>query len=116
MPWVPSAASNLLRCILPAGAGLLMADDIDMGHTRALLPLDSAPDPGRQPGAAKLSVPETEKLVTADRRSGKRWPRHPTAICRVSGRNSPTGLARQSRSRSNKKKVQAVTLHFRQSR
>jgi ParB family chromosome partitioning protein len=61
------AASNLLRLLqlVPAVQDLLMADEIDMGHARALLPL---------PGAAQiqiaqrvvqkgLSVRETERLA-----------------------------------------------------
>ena len=62
-----SAASNLLRLLnlTPPVQQMLMAGDLDMGHARALLGLDS----GQQVASAteivakKLSVREAEKLV-----------------------------------------------------
>jgi ParB family chromosome partitioning protein len=61
------AASNLLRLLnlaLPVRE-LLMAGDLDMGHARALLPLDGANQVGlaNQVAAKRLSVRETEKLA-----------------------------------------------------
>jgi ParB family chromosome partitioning protein len=62
-----SAVSNLLRLINLAGPvqTMLMAGDIDMGHARALLAVDSASQIGlaNQVVAKRLSVRETEKLV-----------------------------------------------------
>jgi ParB family transcriptional regulator, chromosome partitioning protein len=63
-----SAASNLLRLLnLTAPVQqMLMAGDIEMGHARALLALDAAQQilAANQVAAKKLSVRETEKLVT----------------------------------------------------
>lgn len=61
------AASNLLRLLqlAPAVQELLMAGDIDMGHARALLPLDGATQiqlANRAAGRG-LSVREVERLV-----------------------------------------------------
>jgi ParB family chromosome partitioning protein len=62
-----SAVSNLLRLINLAGPvqTMLMASDIDMGHARALLAVDSATQIGlaNEVIARRLSVRETEKLV-----------------------------------------------------
>jgi len=61
------AASNLLRLLNLAGAvqELLMAGDIDMGHARAILPLDGASQiqVANHVAARGLSVRETERLV-----------------------------------------------------
>lgn len=61
------AASNLLRLLqlAPPVQELLMAGDIDMGHARALLPLDGAAQIGLANliAARGLSVRETERLV-----------------------------------------------------
>ncbi|HET6599403.1 MAG TPA: ParB/RepB/Spo0J family partition protein [Burkholderiaceae bacterium] len=63
-----SAASNLLRLLNLAEPvqHMLMAGDIDMGHARALLPLDGAEQilGATQIAARKLSVREAEKLAT----------------------------------------------------
>jgi len=63
-----SAASNLLRLLNLSDPvqQLLMAGDIDMGHARALLPLDGAQQilAAGEVVAKKLSVREAEKLVT----------------------------------------------------
>jgi len=63
-----SAVSNLLRLINLAQPvqTMLMAGDIDMGHARALLAVDSAHQItlANQVIAKRLSVRETEKLVT----------------------------------------------------
>ncbi len=62
-----SAASNLLRLLNLSEAvqQLLMAGDIDMGHARALLPLDGAQQVlcAQQIVAKKLSVRDAERLV-----------------------------------------------------
>jgi ParB family chromosome partitioning protein len=61
------AASNLLRLLNLAKPvqELLMAGDLDMGHARALLPLDGASQIqlGNQVAARQLSVRDTERLV-----------------------------------------------------
>ena len=62
-----SAASNLLRLLnlTESVQQMLMAGDIDMGHARALLPLDGAQQilSATEIFAKKLSVREAEKLV-----------------------------------------------------
>ena len=61
------AASNLLRLLNLAKPvqELLMAGDIDMGHARALLPLDGASQIqlANQVAARQFSVRDTERLV-----------------------------------------------------
>jgi len=74
-----SAASNLLRLLnlTEAVQQMLMAGDIDMGHARALLPLDGAQQIliGTEIVAKKLSVREAEKLVArASASSGRQAP------------------------------------------
>ena len=63
-----SAVSNLLRLMNLAAPvqTMLMAGDIDMGHARALLAVDAASQISlaNQVVAKRLSVRETEKLVT----------------------------------------------------
>ncbi len=63
-----SAVSNLLRLLNLAKPvqTMLMASDIDMGHARALLATDAATqiNLANQVVAKRLSVRETEKLVT----------------------------------------------------
>jgi len=62
-----SAATNLLRLLnlTPPVQQMLMAGDLDMGHARALLALESAPQilAANEIAARKLSVREAEKLV-----------------------------------------------------
>ena len=62
-----SAASNLLRLLNLAEPvqQMLMAGDLDMGHARALLPLEGAQQiiSANEVVAKKLSVREAEKLV-----------------------------------------------------
>lgn len=62
-----SAASNLLRLLHLAEPvqQMLMAGDLDMGHARALLPLEPAQQilSAHEIAAKKLSVREAEKLV-----------------------------------------------------
>lgn len=68
-----SAVSNLLRLLNLAKSvqTMLMAGDIDMGHARALLAVDAATQIqlANQVVAKRLSVRETEKLVTRAEKS-----------------------------------------------
>ena len=73
-----SAASNLLRLLNLAEPvqGMLMAGDIDMGHARALLPLDKAVQitTAHEIAAKKLNVREAEKLVAKVQGAGRQAP------------------------------------------
>ncbi len=74
-----SAASNLLRLLHLSEPvqQLLMAGDIEMGHARALLPLDGAQQilSATEIVARKLSVREAEKLVArTSARAGRQAP------------------------------------------
>ena len=74
-----SAASNLLRLLnlTEPVQQMLMAGDIDMGHARALLPLEGAQQilNATEIVAKKLSVREAEKLVArASASSGRQAP------------------------------------------
>lgn len=73
-----SAVSNLLRLINLAGPvqTMLMAGDIDMGHARALLAVDSASqiNLANQVVAKRLSVRDTEKLVTRSQEEDQATP------------------------------------------
>ena len=75
-----SAASNLLRLLNLAAPvqQMLMAGDLEMGHARALLALEPAQQilSANEVAAKKLSVRETEKLVTrqASRNAGRQSP------------------------------------------
>ncbi len=74
-----SAASNLLRLLNLAAPvqQMLMAGDLDMGHARALLPLDGAQQilHANEIVVRKLSVREAEKLVArAAPSSGRQTP------------------------------------------
>ncbi|MEF7616779.1 ParB/RepB/Spo0J family partition protein [Aquincola sp. MAHUQ-54] len=75
-----SAASNLLRLLnlAPPVQQMLMAGDLDMGHARALLPLEPAQQilNANEVVARKLSVREAEKLVarTAGGAGGRQSP------------------------------------------
>jgi len=73
-----SAASNLLRLLNLAAPvqQMLMAGDLDMGHARALLALEAAPQIlcAHEIVAKKLSVREAEKLVTRNQTSGRQAP------------------------------------------
>jgi len=81
-----SAASNLLRLLhlSPAVQQMLLAGDLDMGHARALLPLDAAQQilAANQVTARKLSVREAEQLAArlqAGRGDGSTRARPPAA-------------------------------------
>ncbi|WP_054019159.1 ParB/RepB/Spo0J family partition protein [Piscinibacter sakaiensis] len=73
-----SAASNLLRLLHLAEPvqQMLMAGDLDMGHARALLPLDGAQQilKATEIAAKKLSVREAEKLVARAAGSARQQP------------------------------------------
>ena len=76
-----SAASNLLRLLnlTDAVQQMLMAGDLDMGHARALLPLDGARQilHANEIVSKKLSVREAEKLVaraSANASAGRQAP------------------------------------------
>jgi ParB family transcriptional regulator, chromosome partitioning protein len=73
-----SAASNLLRLLNLASPvqQMLMAGDLDMGHARALLTLDSAQQilSANEIAAKKLSVREAEKLVARAQAGGRQSP------------------------------------------
>lgn len=73
-----SAASNLLRLLNLAEPvqSMLMAGDIDMGHARALLPLDKALQitTAHEVIAKKLNVREAEKLVARVQGAGRQAP------------------------------------------
>jgi ParB family chromosome partitioning protein len=73
-----SAASNLLRLLNLAAPvqQLLMAGDLDMGHARALLPLDNAQQilSATEIVARKLSVRDAERLVARAQNAGRQSP------------------------------------------
>ncbi len=73
-----SAASNLLRLLNLAAPvqQMLMAGDLDMGHARALLSLDSAQQilSANEIVARKLSVRDAEKLVARAQNNGRQSP------------------------------------------
>ena len=73
-----SAASNLLRLLNLSEPvqQMLMAGDIDMGHARALLPLDGAQQilSATEIVAKKLSVRDAEKLVARASASARQKP------------------------------------------
>ncbi len=73
-----SAASNLLRLLNLAEPvqQMLMAGDIDMGHARALLPLEGAQQilQATEIASRKLSVREAEKLVARTAGNGRQRP------------------------------------------
>ncbi|MDR7335740.1 ParB/RepB/Spo0J family partition protein [Roseateles asaccharophilus] len=82
-----SAASNLLRLLNLAAPvqNMLMAGDLDMGHARALLPLDGAVQitTASEIAAKKLSVREAEKLVAKTQGAARQAP-----LLRVKGDKS----------------------------
>ncbi|MCY4745874.1 ParB/RepB/Spo0J family partition protein [Pelomonas sp. UHG3] len=82
-----SAASNLLRLLNLAAPvqNMLMAGDLDMGHARALLPLEGATQitTASEIAAKKLSVREAEKLVAKTQGAARQAP-----LLRVKGDKS----------------------------
>jgi ParB family chromosome partitioning protein len=73
-----SAASNLLRLLNLAEPvqQMLMAGDLDMGHARALLPLERAQQitAATEIAAKKLSVRDAERMVERAGASGRQSP------------------------------------------
>ena len=73
-----SAASNILRLLnlTPPVQQMLLAGDLDMGHARALLGLDSAQQvlTANEIAAKKLSVRDAERLVAKAQGSGRQAP------------------------------------------
>ncbi|CAM3894309.1 ParB/RepB/Spo0J family partition protein [Roseateles saccharophilus] len=73
-----SAASNLLRLLNLSSPvqNMLMAGDLDMGHARALLPLEGAVQitTASEIAARKLSVREAEKLVAKTQGAARQAP------------------------------------------
>ena len=73
-----SAASNLLRLLQlsPSVQKMLLAGDLEMGHARALLSLESAAQvqAAQEVVARKLSVRDTEKLVAKTLNNGRQAP------------------------------------------
>jgi len=71
-----SAASNLLRLLQLAAPvqQMLMAGDLDMGHARALLPLEPAQQilNATEIAAKKMSVRDAEKLVARNQQANGR--------------------------------------------
>ena len=71
-----SAASNLLRLLQLAAPvqQMLMAGDLDMGHARALLPLEAAQQilNATEIAAKKMSVRDAEKLVARNQQANGR--------------------------------------------
>ena len=73
-----SAASNLLRLLnlAPPLQQMLLAGDLEMGHARALLPLDAAQQivSANEVVAKKLSVREAERLAARAQAHGRQTP------------------------------------------
>ena len=111
------AASNLLRLLqlAPQVQELLMAGDIDMGHARALLPLDGAAQVGLANliAARGLSVREAERLVQHELNPKTKLPA-PTPdrdILRLEEEIADR-LGATVKIKANKKGVGAVTIQF----
>lgn len=89
-----SATSNLLRLInlTEPVQTMLLAGDIDMGHARALLAVEAAQQIllANEIIARRLSVRETEKLVTRTVRSQEEG-----AVAQSRTRNAPSGDAKR---------------------
>lgn len=111
------AASNLLRLLQLAEPvqELLMAGDIDMGHARALLPLDGASQIqlANQVAARQLSVRETERLV-AHTLNPRQKPSHPEPsrdLLRLE-EELADNYGATVKIKANKKGAGTITLHF----
>ncbi|MBN8284476.1 ParB/RepB/Spo0J family partition protein [Zoogloea sp.] len=111
------AASNLLRLLqlAPPVQELLMAGDIDMGHARALLPLDGASQVGLANliAARGLSVREAERLVHQALNPKSKQPAPPPDrdILRLEEEIADQ-LGATVKIKANNKGVGAVTIHF----
>ena len=111
------AASNLLRLLqlAPPVQELLMAGDIDMGHARALLPLDGAAQIGLANliAARGLSVREAERLVhqALNPKSKQPAPTPDRDILRLEEEIADQ-LGATVKIKANNKGAGAVTIHF----
>lgn len=111
------AASNLLRLLqlAPPVQELLLAGDIDMGHARALLPLDGAGQVGLANliAARGLSVREAERLVqqALNPKAKLPAPAPDRDILRLE-ENLADQLGASVRIKANKKGIGAVTIQF----
>ncbi|HRH74388.1 ParB/RepB/Spo0J family partition protein [Zoogloea sp.] len=111
------AASNLLRLLqlAPPVQELLMAGDIDMGHARALLPLDGASQVGLANliAARGLSVREAERLVHQALNPKSKQPAPPPDrdILRLEEEIADQ-LGATVKIKANNKGAGAVTIHF----
>ena len=111
------AASNLLRLLqlAPPVQELLMAGDIDMGHARALLPLDGAAQVGLANliAARGLSAREAERLVHQALNPKSKQPAPPPDrdILRLEEEIADQ-LGATVKIKANNKGVGAVTIHF----
>jgi ParB family chromosome partitioning protein len=78
-----SATSNLLRLLnlAPAVQTMLLAGDLEMGHARALLPLERAEQilAANRVVEKRLSVRDTERMVAHQATTGPQGPRAATA-------------------------------------
>jgi len=111
------AASNLLRLLNLARPvqELLMAGDIDMGHARAILPLDGANQIqlANQVAARGLSVRDTERLVqqTVNPRPKKATPAPDRDLQRLEEEIADV-IGASVRIKANRKGAGEITLRF----
>ncbi|NMG74593.1 ParB/RepB/Spo0J family partition protein [Aromatoleum diolicum] len=111
------AASNLLRLLNLARPvqELLMAGDIDMGHARAILPLDGANQIqlANQVAARGLSVRDTERLVqqTVSPRPKKTTPAPDRDLLRLEEEIADL-IGASVRIKANRKGAGEITLRF----
>jgi ParB family chromosome partitioning protein len=110
------AASNLLRLLQLARPvqELLMAGDIDMGHARALLPLDGAAQIqlANLVAARGYSVRETERLVAYSLNPRQKKPAAPSRDLARLEEEIADRLGATVRIKANQKGAGTVTLHF----
>lgn len=110
------AASNLLRLLQLARPvqELLMAGDIDMGHARALLPLDGAGQVqlANLVAARGYSVRETERLVAHALNPRQKKPAAPNRDLTRLEEEIADRLGATVKIKANPKGAGTVTLHF----
>ena len=111
------AASNLLRLLqlTEPVQDLLMAGDLDMGHARALLPLDGASQIqlAHQIAARQMSVRDAEKLVQHQLNPRKQIPTPPRdrdVVALEEALSDALGATVQIKT--NAKGAGSVTLHY----
>ena len=111
------AASNLLRLLNLAAPvqELLMAGDIDMGHARAILPLDPASQiqVANQVSARGFSVRETERMVhrMLNPRDQKPRPEPDRDLLRLQEELADT-IGATVRIKTNRKGAGELSIHF----